>query len=174
MMSASGLVMPERKRGFWLRMAASSVLPERGIPEMKWNLRTDFATWGTAGMGSLSCNRPNRGVRRMISGPGGRAAILAPVRPRSTIPLLQSGCPSLDSDRDTEGRNVPSAHFDDRRRRSWRREMRRQGQRFAGPQRDVVVAPQDRQHGLAARRSLDRHVLEQRHGFGGCRYRQRD
>ena len=55
MMSASGLVMPERKRGFWLRMAARSVLPERGIPEMKWNLRADFATWGTAGMWSLSC-----------------------------------------------------------------------------------------------------------------------
>jgi len=35
MMSASGLVMPDRKRGFWLRMAARSVLPERGIPEMK-------------------------------------------------------------------------------------------------------------------------------------------
>jgi hypothetical protein len=31
------------------------VLPERGIPEMKWNLRTGFATWGSAGMGSLSC-----------------------------------------------------------------------------------------------------------------------
>jgi hypothetical protein len=46
--------MPERKRGFWLRMAARSVLPERGIPEMKWNLRADFATWGTAGMGFLS------------------------------------------------------------------------------------------------------------------------
>jgi len=53
------------------------VLPERGIPEMKWNLRADFATWGTAGMGSLSCksvlwivlNRPNRGVR-ILSGPG--------------------------------------------------------------------------------------------------------
>src|SRR5579863_5910867 len=106
MMSASGLVIPERKRGFWLRMAASSVLPERGIPEMKWNLRADFATWGTAGMGSLSYgwvlwigyNRPNRGVW-MISGPGGRAAILARVRPDSMIPLLRSGCPALDSDR---------------------------------------------------------------------------
>ncbi len=57
---------------------------------------------------------------------------------------------------------------------SWRREMRRQGKRFAGPQRDVIVAPQDRQHQLAARGSLDRHVLEQRHGFGGWGYRQRD
>src|SRR5579863_4712307 len=171
MMSASGLVMPERKRGFWLRMAASSVLPERGIPEMKWNLRADFATWGTAGMGSLFCNRPNRGVQRMISGPGRRAAILATVRPHSMIPPLRSGCPSLDSDRDTDGRNVPSSHFDDRCRRSWRREMRRQGKGFAGPERDVIVAPQDRQHQLAARGSLDRHVLEQRHSFGGwgCR-----
>jgi hypothetical protein len=50
MMSASGLVMPARKRGFWLRMAARSVLPERGIPEMKWNFRAGFATWGAAGM----------------------------------------------------------------------------------------------------------------------------
>ena len=40
--------------------------------------------------------------------------------------------------------------------------------------RDVVVAPQDRQHELAARGSLDRYVLEQRHGFGGWGYRQRD
>src|SRR5580700_7006559 len=117
MMSASGLVMPERKRGFWLRMAARSVLPERGIPEMKWNLRADFATWGTAGMGSLSYNRRNRGVQRIISGPGGRAAILATVRPRSMITLPRSGCPSLDSDGDTYGRNVPSSHLDDRRRR---------------------------------------------------------
>jgi hypothetical protein len=39
-----------------LRMAARSVLPERGIPEMKWNLRADFATWGTAGIGPLSCD----------------------------------------------------------------------------------------------------------------------
>ena len=51
MMSASGLVMPARKRGFWLRMAARSVLPERGSPEMKWNFRADFATCGAAGMG---------------------------------------------------------------------------------------------------------------------------
>src|ERR1700722_2880516 len=175
MMSASGLVMPDRKRGFWLRMAARSVLPERGIPEMKWNLRADFATWGTAGMGSLSCNRPNRGVRRMISGPSnGVRAVEARVRPNSKIPLLRSGCPTLDSDRNTDGRNVPSTHFDDRRRRSRSRETRRQGKRLAGPQRDVIVAPQDRQHQLAARGSLDRHVLEQRHRFGGWGYRQRD
>src|ERR1700691_2144606 len=115
MMSASGLVMPERKRGFWLRMAARSVLPERGIPEMKWNLRADLATWGTAGMGSLSCNRPNRGVR-MISGPGyGVLAVVVRDRPDSMIPLLQSGRPALDGDRNTDGWNVPSAHFDDRR-----------------------------------------------------------
>src|SRR3984957_14091652 len=108
----------------------------------------------------------------MISGPGGRAAILARVRPNSMISLLRNGCPTLDSDRTTEGRNVPSTHFDDRRRRFRRRETRRQGERFAGPQRDVVVAPQNRQHELAAGGSLDRHVLEQRHGLGGWGYRQ--
>jgi hypothetical protein len=37
-----------------LRMAARSVLPERGIPEMKWNFRADFATWVAAGMWTLS------------------------------------------------------------------------------------------------------------------------
>src|ERR1700734_1583914 len=174
MMSASGLVMPERKRGFWLRMAARSVLPERGIPEMKWNLRADFATWGTAGMGSLSCYRPNRGVRRMISGPGGRAVILATVRPESMNRFLRSGRPALDGAGDAPRWNVPSSHFDHGRRRSRRREMRRQSNGFPGTQRDVIVAPQDRQHGLAVRGSLDRHVLEQRHGFGGWGYRQRD
>src|ERR1700685_4413717 len=157
MMSASGLVMPERKRGFWLRMAARSVLPERGIPEMKWNLRADFATWGTAGMGSLSCKRPTQGVRRVISGPsnGVRAVVARVVRPNSMTPLLHSSRPALDSDRNTDGRNVPSTHFDDRRRRFRRRETRRQGERFAGPQRDVVVAPQNRQHELDAGGSLD-------------------
>jgi hypothetical protein len=44
MMSASGLVMPARKRGFWLRMAARRVVPERGSPEMKWNFGADFPT----------------------------------------------------------------------------------------------------------------------------------
>jgi hypothetical protein len=34
-MSPSGLVMPAWKRGFCLRIAESSVLPERGSPEMK-------------------------------------------------------------------------------------------------------------------------------------------
>jgi hypothetical protein len=34
-------------------MAASSVVPERGSPEMKWNFRVDFATWGAAGMWGL-------------------------------------------------------------------------------------------------------------------------
>src|SRR5258705_289270 len=77
MMSARGLVMPARKRGFWLRIAARSVLPERGIPEMKWNFRGDFATWGAAGMGALPCgsvmvlykNAPTA-VRRMVPNPG--------------------------------------------------------------------------------------------------------
>src|SRR5579862_4657762 len=55
MMSASGLVMPARKRGFWLRMAARSVLPERGKPEMKWNFRAGFATLVAADMGVVSC-----------------------------------------------------------------------------------------------------------------------
>jgi hypothetical protein len=49
--------MPDRNRGFWLRMAARSVLPERGIPEMKWNFRGDFAAGGAAGMVALSCDR---------------------------------------------------------------------------------------------------------------------
>src|SRR6202007_2737164 len=53
MMSASGLVIPARKRGVWLRIAARSVLPERGSPEIKWNFRADFATWDAAGMGPL-------------------------------------------------------------------------------------------------------------------------
>jgi hypothetical protein len=35
-------------------MAARRVLPERGIPEIKWNFRADFATWGAAGIGALS------------------------------------------------------------------------------------------------------------------------
>src|SRR5258708_31387314 len=110
----------------------------------------------------------------MISGPGyGVRAVVVRVRPNSLIPLLQSGRAALDSDRNTYGRNVPSTHFDDRRRRSWRRETRRQGKRFAGPQRDVIVAPQDWQHELAARGSLDRHVLEQRRGFGGWGTRRR-
>src|SRR5258706_13643906 len=104
----------------------------------------------------------------MISGPGyGVRAVAVRVRPNSMIPLLQSGRPALDSDRNTYGRNVPSTHFDDRRLCSRRGEMRSQGERFAGPQRDVVVAPQDRQQELAARGSLDRQVLEQRHGLGG-------
>jgi hypothetical protein len=38
-------------------MAASSVLPERGIPEMKWNFRADFAAWVAAGMRALSSDR---------------------------------------------------------------------------------------------------------------------
>jgi len=54
MMSASGLVMPARKRGFWLRMAASSVVPERGNPEMKWNFRVGLLASGAAGMWILS------------------------------------------------------------------------------------------------------------------------
>jgi hypothetical protein len=36
-------------------MAARSVLPERGRPEMKWNFRADFVTWDAAGMWALSC-----------------------------------------------------------------------------------------------------------------------
>src|SRR6266849_3196939 len=111
----------------------------------------------------------------MISGPGyGVLAVVVSARPNSMDHFLRSGRPALHGDRNALRRNVPSTHFDDRRRRSWRRETRRQGKRFAGPQRDVIVAPQDWQHELAARGSLDRHVLEQRHGFRGWGYRQRD
>jgi hypothetical protein len=35
-------------------MAARRVLPERGIPEIKWNFRADFAVLGAAGMWGLS------------------------------------------------------------------------------------------------------------------------
>jgi hypothetical protein len=35
-MPPTGLVIPARKRGFWRRMVASKVEPERGRPEMKW------------------------------------------------------------------------------------------------------------------------------------------
>jgi hypothetical protein len=31
-------------------MAAKSVLPERGIPDMKWNFRVAFESWDAAGM----------------------------------------------------------------------------------------------------------------------------
>src|SRR5260221_13599242 len=82
----------------------------------------------------------------MISGPGGCAAILVTARPDSMNHFLRSGRPALHGDRNALRRDVPSTHFDDRHRRSWRREMRRQGKRFAGPQRDVIVAPQDRPH----------------------------
>jgi hypothetical protein len=34
-------------------MAARSVVPERGNPEMKWNFRAGFAPWGAAGMWGL-------------------------------------------------------------------------------------------------------------------------
>ena len=34
---AIGLDMPAWKRGFWRRIAAVSVEPARGRPEMKWN-----------------------------------------------------------------------------------------------------------------------------------------
>src|SRR5215831_13324368 len=85
MMSASGLVMPARKRGFWLRMAARSVLPERGSPETKWNFRADFATWGVAGM--------------------------CPIL--SMFHFLRSGRPALGGDLNASGRHVPSAHLDD-------------------------------------------------------------
>src|ERR1700678_3110784 len=97
----------------------------------------------------------------MISGPAYRVrAAVVRVRPNSMISSLRRGCPGLDSDRDTDGWNVPPSHFDDRRRRSWEREMRRQGKGFPGPERDVIVAPQDRQYQLAARGTLERHVLE--------------
>ena len=33
---ATGLLTPAWKRGFWFRIADSSVEPERGRPEMKW------------------------------------------------------------------------------------------------------------------------------------------
>src|SRR5215813_7849528 len=92
MMSASGLVIPARKRGFWLRMAARSVLPERGSPEMKWNLRADFTAWDATGMRALS----------------------AKVRPDSMIHLLRSDRPAhngsdrpaRDGDRDALGWKV--------------------------------------------------------------------
>src|SRR6516225_5291481 len=161
MMSASGLVMPARKRGFWLRMAARSVVPERGSPEMKWNLRAGFAPWGAAGMGG-----PLLGI-------GAVDCIREAPQPDSMSHLRRSGHAAFEGDRDAPGRNVPSAHFDDRRRCPRSGEMRGQGKRFAGPQRDVIVAPQDRQHQLAARGSLDRYVLEQRHCPGGWRYGQR-
>src|SRR5262249_1428767 len=64
MMSASGLGMPARKRGFWFRMAASSVLPERGSPDMKWNLRAGVAVAGAAGMRAVSLDR-NVGRREL-------------------------------------------------------------------------------------------------------------
>src|SRR5215469_18705793 len=93
MMSASGLVMPAWKRGFWLRMAARSVVPARGSPEMKWNLRADFATWGA-------------GISGAIVWSGDADCIKAWARASWT----------LDSDRHALGWNVPSAHLDDRRR----------------------------------------------------------
>ena len=37
-MSANGLVMPAWKRGFCFKTADNNVLPERGNPEIKWNL----------------------------------------------------------------------------------------------------------------------------------------
>jgi hypothetical protein len=36
-------------------MAASSVVPARGSPEMKWNFRAGFVTAGAAGIWALSC-----------------------------------------------------------------------------------------------------------------------
>jgi hypothetical protein len=63
MMSAMGLVMPAWNRGFCFRIAASNVLPERGRPEMKWNVRDGFAESGAADMLALllvnvSCRGP--------------------------------------------------------------------------------------------------------------------
>src|SRR5690349_24770816 len=43
------------------------------------------------------------------------------------------------------GRGIPSTDFDHRCRRSVRGVARGEGERFTGPQRDVVVAPQYRQ-----------------------------
>src|SRR5690348_4412502 len=53
MMSAMGLVMPAWNRGFCFRIAASKVLPDRGRPEMKWNVLDGFAESGVADMRAL-------------------------------------------------------------------------------------------------------------------------
>src|SRR6185369_14752044 len=54
-----------RKRGFWLRMAASSVVPERGKPEMKWNFCEAFVAFGAAGMRAISSrSKATLGLRR--------------------------------------------------------------------------------------------------------------
>src|SRR5690348_12724058 len=71
-------------------------------------------------------------------------------------------------------RNVPPAHFDDRCRDSLRGIARGDGQRFAGPKGDVVVAPQDRERGVAVRGLPDRQVLEQRHSLRRFRHGERD
>jgi hypothetical protein len=42
--------MPAEKRGFCLRIADSSVLPERGRPEMKWSHSGGLTDCGLAGM----------------------------------------------------------------------------------------------------------------------------
>src|SRR5690348_12735705 len=74
MMSAMGLVMPAWNRGFCFRIAASKVLPDRGRPEMKWNVLDGFAESGVADMRALPlvtvvCPAPSiagRGARRRL------------------------------------------------------------------------------------------------------------
>jgi hypothetical protein len=44
--------MPAWKRGFCFRIADNSVLPERGKPEMKWNLPGGVPFW----VSNVICN----------------------------------------------------------------------------------------------------------------------
>jgi hypothetical protein len=89
MMSASGLVMPARKRGFWLRMAARSVLPERGIPEMKWNFGLTSRREVRQAWGRLLIRRPGRPLGS-TSATGTERSIRSPRRPATPRPAARN------------------------------------------------------------------------------------
>src|SRR5215469_6315904 len=120
MMSASGLVMPARNRGFWLSMAAKSVLPARGSPEMKLNFRAGFATWGAAGMQALSYRSVMWIVQKRPAGASGgwyaQRTRVTKARPDSMSGCLPGPAPVLHGDRSALSWNVPSAYLDDRQR----------------------------------------------------------
>src|SRR6185369_2406152 len=89
----------------------------------------------------------------LVDVPAARAtsSMVARIMDARSVACFRRRFGRISGGRNSLHRDIPAAHFHHWSRGSLRGVARSQGQRLAGPQRDVVVAPQDRQHEFALR-----------------------